>query len=101
MNAIETNSNKKNLQIDFAPMVDLGFLLITFFIFTTKMQESKAFALNMPTDGTGTVTMNSATITLTMKLKWCNRLCRRQREKFNSKRHSCIVRQTITQRSAY
>lgn len=67
MNAIEIDSKKKNLQIDFAPMVDLGFLLITFFIFTTKMQESKAFGLNMPADGEGTVTMNSATITLTMK----------------------------------
>jgi biopolymer transport protein ExbD len=67
MNAIENDSKRKNLQIDFAPMVDLGFLLITFFIFTTKMQENKAFGLNMPTDGEGTVTMNSATITLTMK----------------------------------
>ena len=67
MNAIETDSKKKNLQIDFAPMVDLGFLLITFFIFTTKMQESKAFELNMPADGAATVTMNAATITLTLK----------------------------------
>ncbi len=67
MNAIETDRKNKNLQLDFAPMVDLGFLLITFFIFTTKMQESKAFGLHMPAEGEGTVTMNSATITLTMK----------------------------------
>ncbi len=67
MNAIEKDNSKKDIRIDFAPMVDLGFLLITFFIFTTKMQESKAFGLHIPADGEGTVTMNSATITLTMK----------------------------------
>jgi biopolymer transport protein ExbD len=67
MNAIETGNSKKDIRIDFAPMVDLGFLLITFFIFTTKMQESKAFGLNMPADGVETEAMNSATITLTMK----------------------------------
>lgn len=71
MNAIETNDNKTTIRIDFAPMVDLGFLLITFFIFTTKMQESKAFKLNMPDD---TIKVDdppqspeSATITLMMK----------------------------------
>lgn len=66
MNAIETNG-KKTIRIDFAPMVDLGFLLITFFIFTTKMQESKVFGLNMPADGAENIAMNSATITLTLK----------------------------------
>ena len=67
MTAIETGNHKKEIRIDFAPMVDLGFLLITFFIFTTKMQESKAFGLHIPAEGEGTVIMNSATITLTMK----------------------------------
>lgn len=70
MDAIDNNSDKRSLRIDFAPMVDLGFLLITFFIFTTKLAESKAFKLNMPDDTSvidGTQAPESATITLQLK----------------------------------
>ncbi len=69
MDAIN-QTGKRSLNIDFAPMVDLGFLLITFFIFTTKLTEAKAFKLNMPDDGPvkiPTTAIESATITLQMK----------------------------------
>jgi biopolymer transport protein ExbD len=39
-----------NLKIDMTPMVDLGFLLITFFIFTTHIGEAKGLELYMPAD---------------------------------------------------
>jgi len=55
---------RANLKIDMTPMVDLGFLLICFFVVTTTLSESKATDLFMPKEGPPMNIADSKTLTV-------------------------------------
>jgi|GraSoiStandDraft_4_1057263.scaffolds.fasta_scaffold00177_16 biopolymer transport protein ExbD len=55
---------KLNVRVDMTPMVDLGFLLIAFFIMTTQLRKPAAVHLNMPKEGPVTLLGDSAALTV-------------------------------------
>ncbi len=66
----KARSKKMSTRIDFTPMVDLGFLLITFFMLTTTLSKPQTMEINMPekdniTDPTKIKESTALTIILT------------------------------------
>jgi biopolymer transport protein ExbD len=56
---------RHSMKIDMTPMVDLGFLLITFFVMTVEMSKPSSIGLIMPKDGKhGTELQESAALTV-------------------------------------
>lgn len=59
------NQSRRSTLVDLTPMVDLGFLLITFFIFTTTISEPTAMKLAFPDEsGTGTSVSKEMVLTI-------------------------------------
>ncbi|MCC8424691.1 biopolymer transporter ExbD [Mucilaginibacter sp. UR6-11] len=74
-NGGRTKSNKKSTRVDLTAMVDLAFLLITFFILTTTLQKPTAMDLVMPDQGDTRIKVpESRTMTVLLgannKLEW-------------------------------
>lgn len=55
---------RHSTRVDMTPMVDLGFLLITFFIFTAVIDKPKAMRLLLPKEGPDMGVPQSKTITV-------------------------------------
>lgn len=55
---------KHSLRTDMTPMVDLGFLLITFFVFTAELSKPVVTKLVMPTEGGETTLGESDALTV-------------------------------------
>ncbi|RYU91094.1 biopolymer transporter ExbD [Mucilaginibacter terrigena] len=60
----KTRSKKAAVKVDLTAMVDLAFLLITFFMLTTSLTKPKAMELNMPVGDVSDPVGESRTMTI-------------------------------------
>ena len=77
MAEIQTNSSskrsgvkrmvKKSTRVDLTPMVDLGFLLITFFVFTSVLSKPKVMDIVVPHDGKPSPVCESCALTVILE----------------------------------
>jgi len=65
---------KKRTNVDLTPMVDLGFLLITFFVFTTTMTKATAMNMIVPNDRDTSTSPVCESCAITVLLAEKNRL---------------------------
>ena len=66
----KVRAKKASTHIDMTPMVDLAFLLLTFFMLTTTFSKTKTVEINMPLkDGEPTKVNNAITVLLSDKDK--------------------------------
>ncbi len=72
LNATST-TKKKAIRMDMTPMVDLAFLLVTFFMLTTTFTKPKSLVLTMP-DKTGDPSHSGDQVTTTLILDDENRI---------------------------
>jgi biopolymer transport protein ExbD len=63
---LNTGKSKRSLRVDLTPMVDLGFILISFFLYTTTLTNPSAMRLVMPDKPHGDSTQAPTDATLTL-----------------------------------
>lgn len=63
-NSTHSKQKKHSTKLDMTPMVDLAFLLLTFFILTTVFHKQRVLPVHMPAHGHGSVVNEEVAVTI-------------------------------------